>query len=72
MKINKVWMAALAIGVLVGIMGGCNVISFFPHKTAEKAADKVVDDILSGKGASSNPSPADAPVPLTPAEPKQQ
>ncbi|MBL0124754.1 MAG: hypothetical protein IPP88_19250 [Betaproteobacteria bacterium] len=71
MKINKMWMAALAIGVVVGITG-CNVISFFPQKTAEKAADKVLDDILSGKGTNGNPAPADAMAPSAPAEPKQQ
>jgi len=45
MRINKRWMVALLVAVLSGA-SGCNTISFFPYKAAEKAADKVLDDIL--------------------------
>ena len=50
MRICKTWIVALALGALVSV-AGCNAISFFPHDTAEKAADKVIDDILPVNGA---------------------
>ena len=50
MKICKKWWVALLLGALLGL-GGCNAVSFFPYKAAEKAADKVLDDILPGNGS---------------------
>lgn len=47
MRINKGWMVVLMLVTLLGD-AGCSAISFFPHKAAEKAADRVLDDILPG------------------------
>ncbi len=60
----------MAMGVLLGV-AGCNVISFFPHKAAEKAADEVLDDILPGNGANEKAAQVDAALSSVPAEPKQ-
>ena len=49
-RIGKTWVVALAVGTLIGL-AGCNAISFFPHDAAEKAADKVIDDIFPVNGA---------------------
>lgn len=43
-------MVALLLGTLL-CLAGCSVISFFPNQAAEKAADKVLDDIFPGKDA---------------------
>ena len=32
-------------GVLIAVSAGCGTISFFPAQPAQKAADKVIDDI---------------------------
>ena len=48
---------ALLAGALLGL-AGCNTISFFPGKAAERAVDKVLDDMLPGNG-----SPPDAALP---------
>ena len=45
MRINITWIAAFVLAALPG-MSGCSVISFFPSRAAEKAADKVIDDFL--------------------------
>ena len=47
MRVNKTWIAAVILVALPGL-SGCSVISFFPSKAAEKAADKVLDDFLPG------------------------
>ena len=51
MKIKKICAAVLALGGLA-VATGCNVVSFFPHKAAEAAADKVIDDTLPRDSAS--------------------
>ena len=50
MRIDRTWIVALVLGALL-VMAGCNAISFFPHEAAEKAADKVLDDIFPGESA---------------------
>ena len=45
MKIKKMCVMVVALGAQI-CAAGCNVISFFPHKAAEVAADKVIDDTL--------------------------
>lgn len=57
MKISRTWWVALLAGALLGL-AGCNTISFFPGKAAERAVDKVLDDMLPGNG-----SPPDAALP---------
>ena len=52
----------MVLGALVSV-AGCNAISFFPHDAAEKAADKVIDDILPVNGAQEDV--------LTPAKPSK-
>lgn len=37
------------------IMGGCSTISFFPTELAQKAADKVIDDIWPASAAAKVP-----------------
>jgi hypothetical protein len=51
MKIKKSGCISLLLGTLLSA-AGCNVISFFPHKAAEVAADKVIDDTLPRENAS--------------------
>ena len=65
MRIGKTWLVALAVGTLIGL-AGCNAISFFPHDAAEKAADKVIDDIFPVNGARE-----DVVTPAKPAPPKE-
>lgn len=62
MRIYKSWMAALVLVMQLG-MSGCSMIVFFPQKAAEKAADKVLDDILPGDSAQETAA--------KPSEPKQ-
>ena len=45
MKIKKMCVMVVVLGAQI-CAAGCNVISFFPHKAAEVAADKVIDDTL--------------------------
>lgn len=57
MKVKTICAMALVLGALTG-PAGCNVISFFPHKAAEVAADKVIDDTLPRDPASVPPQQA--------------
>lgn len=68
MRINKTWMVAVMLAAQLGV-AGCSVISFFPHKAAEKAADKVLDDILPGNGTHGNDSRDEAAKPSAPDKP---
>ena len=54
-------LAGFFTGSLVASMGGCITINiYFPAAAAEKAADRIIDDVLgSGKsGAEAPPAPA--------------
>ena len=50
MKIKKMRLTAPMLCALLGV-GGCNTISFFPTRAAEKAADKVIGDVIPGSSA---------------------
>ena len=56
MKINKGGCISLLLGTLLSA-AGCNVVNFFPHKAAEVAADKVIDDTLPRENASAGSPP---------------
>jgi len=60
MRTTKTWMMALLIGTLL-CLAGCSVIGFFPAQAAERAADKVLDDIFPAKDA-----PDETPTPPAP------
>ncbi len=45
MKSGRTWLCIAAV-LAMASAGGCGTIVFFPHKSAEKAADKILDDIL--------------------------
>ena len=52
------FLAALILGFLsMGSIGGCITINiYFPAAAAEKAADRIIDDVLgSGKGSGDAP-----------------
>jgi hypothetical protein len=70
MKINKTWIVILVLGALSGA-AGCNTISFFPHGAAEKAADKVLDDILPAEIAPGNRAQDGATKRPAPPEPRE-
>ena len=53
------------VGPLVGSMGGCITINiYFPAAAAEKAADRIIDDVLDTKGGAAAPA-----APTVPAAP---
>jgi hypothetical protein len=60
MRIDKTWGAALMLLALLAV-AGCSAIGFFPQKAAEKAADKVLDDMLPGDGVADNAAQPSAP-----------
>ena len=57
-------LAGFLIGSLIGSIGGCITINiYFPAAAAEKAADRIIDDVLgSGKGGTDAPAAPAAPV----------
>lgn len=54
MRMKKTWRLTLLAGLVLGV-AGCAVISFFPTKAAERAADKVLDEIIAGNGVQVDP-----------------
>jgi ABC-type glycerol-3-phosphate transport system substrate-binding protein len=63
MRPNRIRLAALTLAALAGL-AGCSAISFFPYAAAEKAADRVLDEITSANGA-----PEESPKPVEPKNP---
>ncbi len=48
MKSGRLW-PCLAAALAMAMASGCGtVVTFFPYKSAERAADKVIDDVLAG------------------------
>lgn len=48
MKSGRSW-PCLAAALAMAIASGCGtVVTFFPYKSAERAADRVIDDVLAG------------------------
>ena len=48
MRNYKTWIIAGVLGALLNL-AGCGTITFFPYESAAKAADKVLDGILTDK-----------------------
>jgi len=45
MKYGRIW-PSLAAVLAMAVAGGCGTVVFFPQKSAEIAADKILNDIL--------------------------
>ncbi|MBL8523827.1 MAG: hypothetical protein JNN20_09070 [Betaproteobacteria bacterium] len=69
MKSGRSW-PCLAAALAMAMASGCGtVVTFFPYKSAEKAADRIIDDVLTGTNgghAPANGELAKAPEPVVP------
>lgn len=51
---------SVLVGALLGLLAGCVTINiYFPAAAAEKAADRIIDEVWQLQGSTSVPAPAE-------------